>query len=150
MARSAPKYPLFLALLTLVAVLGCSSGGSTGDHPPTDGDADQDVQDIIDEDASADTELVETDKETPDGDSEEAVETDGDQDETPEADTEADAEADSEESAPALPFTAFTSGGGSVGSEHYKLKLFFAPVQPTGSAAGTQYKIKLGPGGLQR
>ena len=150
MSRSSPVYLCMLILLALVAVAGCSSGGSTGDQTSPDGDADQDIQDIMDEDEPSEADLEDADKESPDGDIDEAVETDGDaggdQEEIPEADM----EAESEESAPPLPFTVFTSGGGTVSSENYRLKLFVAPVQPTGSASGSQYKIKLGPGGLQR
>jgi len=130
-------------------VSACSSGGSTGD--PTDGDVDQ--TDTVDSDESdgdaveAETELEDTDKDEVDGDSEEGVETDGDADGDAE---ETDEEPEAEEPGLPIPFTAFTSGGGSVSSENYVLKLFVAPVQPTGSASGSQYKIKLGPGGLQQ
>lgn len=38
-----------------------------------------------------------------------------------------------------------TSGGGELSSDHYRLKLSVAPVQPVGTLSGNRYQLKLGP-----
>jgi hypothetical protein len=38
-----------------------------------------------------------------------------------------------------------TSGGGELTSDHYRLKLSVAPVQPVGTVTGNRYQLKLGP-----
>lgn len=47
----------------------------------------------------------------------------------------------------AIPGRSFTAGGATVSSENYRLKLFVAPVQPTGRTQSASYRLQLGPTG---
>lgn len=43
------------------------------------------------------------------------------------------------------PSQSITSGGGSISSSNYRLKLFIAPARPVGIVASPNYRIQLGP-----
>ena len=48
------------------------------------------------------------------------------------------------------PSKSVTSGGGSVSSENYRLKLFIAPVRPVGTTSSPNYRVRLGPAGMKK
>ncbi len=48
------------------------------------------------------------------------------------------------------PFLSTTSGGAHLGSSHYRLDLFVAPVSPSGATASTQHRLRLGPAAARR
>jgi hypothetical protein len=50
------------------------------------------------------------------------------------------------ECVPSPPSTiSITSGGGTLTSENYRLRIYLAPQSPVGSGESTNYKIHLGP-----
>ena len=121
-----------LAMLALMAVLAASWGlaGCGGkSHPDEDGDAGADGDGVTDGEGI----------------------TDGQEDIHGEGDVPVDGDVTEGEVTPPAPPQAFeteSAGGAKISSEHYKLEIFVAPARPVGSGSSTNYKVKLGPGGV--